>query len=146
MAKKDPVENKLFWAARQRVDLSRQQLADAANQQPIIGKCEHVPLNENYIGRIEQGRVGGGMCHERLTALCVTLEVDDPADIGLIAERRHPTRTAPTRPRQASHTLTAAHNGGTLRAPGGLSLAIEDAGDAVGSYDVVEINRQPLLE
>lgn len=31
--------------------------------------CKHAPFNENYIGRIEQGRIGGVMCHERIKAL-----------------------------------------------------------------------------
>ena len=97
VAKRDFEANELFWDARMRVGLSRPQVADIANQQPVMATCEHEPMNENYVGRIEQGRIGGGMCPERKSALCLTLEVDDPAQIGLVGERRRPTRSAPTR-------------------------------------------------
>ena len=108
MAKKNPVANELFWEARQRLNLSRSQLADDANQEPIMRTCKHVPLNENTIGRIEQGRIGGGMCDARKAALCARLEVADPVDIGLVAERRLPTRLAPTRPRHRSARIPVA--------------------------------------
>ncbi|WP_203790427.1 hypothetical protein [Paractinoplanes rishiriensis] len=97
MTKKDFEPNRLFWDARMALGLSRPAVADIANGQPVMSTCEHEPMNENYIGRIEQGRIGGGMCVERRSALCLTLEVDDPAKIGLIAERRRPTRSAPSR-------------------------------------------------
>ncbi|MFC3736939.1 helix-turn-helix domain-containing protein [Paractinoplanes deccanensis] len=99
MTKSDVVPNELFWDARMRAGLSRPAVADLANQQSVMATCEHEPLTENYIGRIEQGRIGGGMCPERRSALCRTLGVDDPASIGLISERRRPTRSAACRPR-----------------------------------------------
>lgn len=112
MAKKDPVANEKFWDARQRLNLSRSQLADDANREPVMRTCMHAPFNENYIGRIEQGRIGGGMCGERIAALCARLDVDDPAEIGLVAERRLPTRSAPTRSwRQPAGAATSAAMG-----------------------------------
>ncbi|MFG1995277.1 hypothetical protein ACGFJ7_35410 [Actinoplanes sp. NPDC048988] len=102
MAKRDFEPNKLFWTAREALGLSRLAVADHANQQPIMASCEHQPMTENWIGRIEQGRIGGGMCAERLAALCLTLRAGSPAGIGLVAERRRPTRSAPSHPR-ASH-------------------------------------------
>jgi hypothetical protein len=65
-----------------------------------MNSCKHAPFDQNYIGRIEQGRIGGGMCRERLSALRVVLRVEDAAQVGLIAERRLPTRTGPTIPRE----------------------------------------------
>jgi len=76
--------------------VSRAQLAADANGEAVMRACTHVALTENYIGMIEQGRVGGGMCEQRISALCARLGVADPADIGLVAERRLPTRSAPT--------------------------------------------------
>ncbi len=99
MAKTDPVPNRLFWQARRRVDLTRGQLADAANQEPAMATCDHELMTENFIGRIEQGRIGGNMCAQRLAALCATLGVTKPSAIGLSAGRRHPTDAAPARPR-----------------------------------------------
>src|SRR4051794_11239001 len=83
VVKKNPVANESFWKARLRVGLSRAQLADRANQESVMRGCDHAPINENYIGRIEQGRIGGGMCPERLSGLCSVLEMADPAEIGL---------------------------------------------------------------
>jgi hypothetical protein len=88
------------------LNLSRSQLADAANREPALHTCEHAPFNENFIGRIEQGRIGGGMCPERLAALCACLGVGEPGDIGLVAERRLPTRAAPTRRRGTRRKVT----------------------------------------
>ncbi|WP_285689922.1 hypothetical protein [Actinoplanes sp. NBRC 103695] len=99
MAKKHFTRNDFFWERRAALGLSRPEVADIANGQPVMGACEHVPLDENYIGRVEQGRVGGGMCEERLASLCTALQVDNPAMIGLIAERRTPTSSAPPRQR-----------------------------------------------
>ncbi len=99
MAKTDPVPNRLFWQARRQVKLTRGQLADAANQEPAMATCEHELMTENFIGRIEQGRIGGNMCAQRLAALCARLGVNGPSDIGLSAGRRHPTDSAPARPR-----------------------------------------------
>ena len=100
MAKTDPVPNRLFWQARRRVNLTRGQLADTANQEPAMDGCEHELMTENFIGRIEQGRIGGNMCAQRLAALCARLGVAEPSDIGLLAGRRHPTDSAPARPRR----------------------------------------------
>ncbi len=100
MAKKDFESNELFSAARQRLKLSRSGLAETANCEPVMRTCDHEPMNENFIGRIEQGRIGGGMRPERLTALCAVLNVADPAEIGLIDERRLPTRSGPARRRK----------------------------------------------
>ncbi len=95
MAKTLFARNDLFWGRRRALGLSRPAVADIANRQSVMGACEHVPLDENYIGRVEQGRIGGGMCGERLMALCIALQVDEPARIGLIADRRPPTSSAP---------------------------------------------------
>ncbi|GLZ00760.1 hypothetical protein [Actinoplanes sp. NBRC 103695] len=100
MAKTDFESNELFSDTRQRLKLSRSELAEAANCEPVMRTCDHTLMTENFIGRIEQGRIGGGICPERLTALCAVLNVADPADIGLVAERRRPTRSGPARRRK----------------------------------------------
>jgi transcriptional regulator with XRE-family HTH domain len=99
VAKKDFEPNERFWKCRTHLGLSRSALADAANRRPVMKLCKHAELDQNYIGRIEQGRIGGGMCRERLAALCDVLGAEDPSQIGLIAERRLPTRTRPANPR-----------------------------------------------
>jgi hypothetical protein len=99
MAKRDFEPNKLFWDKRDALGLTRPQVADIANQKSVMNGCGLEPLNQNYIGRVEQGRIGGGMCDHRREALCLTLQVDDPAKIGLVAERRRPTRSTPARRR-----------------------------------------------
>lgn len=101
MPKSNPEPNRPFWQARMRLNLSRSQLANDANREPVMRTCQHAPMDENYIGRIEQGRISGGTCTERLTAICARLGVTDPAEIGLTAERRHPTRSGPTIARQS---------------------------------------------
>lgn len=124
MAKKNFEPNELFWTARTALSLSRAGVADIANTQSVLASCQHEPLTENYVGRIEQGRIGGGMCIERRTALCITLEVDDPAKIGLVAERRWPTRLAPARRRRdssmvgdAARTLDDRHQMAVVKLP-----------------------------
>lgn len=124
MAKKNFEPNELFWTARTALGLSRAAVADIANKQSVLASCQHEPLTENYVGRIEQGRIGGGMCIERRTALCITLEVDDPAKIGLVAERRWPTRLAPARRRRdasmvgdAARTLDDRHQMAVVKLP-----------------------------
>lgn len=106
VVKKDFEPNEPFWQARTDLGLSRPEVADAANREPVMRSCGHVPMDENYIGRVEQGRIGGGMCPERLSALCAVLKVTDPAKIGLVAERQLPTRSAPTRFRNAVRHIT----------------------------------------
>lgn len=102
VVKKNVEPNQLFWKARTARGLSRPEVADAANGEPVMQGCGHAPMDENYVGRIEQGRIGGGMCPERLSALCVVLKVEDPAELGLVAGRRLPTRSAPTRRREGT--------------------------------------------
>ncbi len=78
------------------------------------------------------------MCRERLTAICRRLEEGDPANIGLIADRRLPTRLAPTHTRRRFRELAGEGDGLT-------SLGGEGQG-ADNVFSVARINRRPLLD
>lgn len=51
MPRRDPQPNRLFWQAREGLNLSRSQLADDANREPVMRTCQHAPMDENFIGR-----------------------------------------------------------------------------------------------
>ncbi|GIE99819.1 hypothetical protein [Paractinoplanes rishiriensis] len=155
MPRTEPEPNRQFWQARRRLSLSRARLAQDANRDPAMRNCQHAPMDENYIGRIEQGRIGGGMCPERLNALCARLNVADPTDIGLTAERRHPSRHGPTitrrpnpdhtppppgtaepadtaEPRRKNHQLIAARERRTM--PNGQPMTPQDVADEMNNF------------
>ena len=81
--------NDLLRAARLRRGLSRSELADAANRHPAMASSKAGPMTENFVGKLEQGRVAFPRA-ERRAALRAILGVATDADIGLVRTRDQP--------------------------------------------------------
>ena len=96
--------NELLRAARNRFGLSRDDLADRCNREPVMAGSTDGPVTANLIGKLEQGRVRFPNA-ERRAALRAVLGVATDTELGLVKVRRRPTDIAAARPPAAERVL-----------------------------------------
>src|SRR4051794_31493719 len=91
MAETGLTPNFLLRDARNRVGLSREELADACNRVPVMAASVDGPITANLIAKLEQGRIHRPRTSERCQALRTVLGAATDAEIGLTTARRRPT-------------------------------------------------------